>query len=193
MVTNGLFNSADNILDATIIVFCCSSEASCVVCDGDFRPDMLVPFESIDGVTCEDIVFETSVDCFNRQYAEALCCPSAASTCSICKGTQLSADVEVTDSDGATWTCREVAYYAANREATSADCSSYHSYEEYCCPDVFVPSVPSTSSPPVGFPTPPPTYLLLRYVFTLKQADTLRLNICSAFAISHVISHLQRG
>jgi hypothetical protein len=33
------------ILDAYIIV-CYSSEASCEVCDGDFRLDMLIPFES---------------------------------------------------------------------------------------------------------------------------------------------------
>jgi len=117
------------------------------VCDGIFRPDMLVPFENLDGVTCEDIVRESSsVDCLSRQYAQALCCPTAASTCSICKGTQLSADVEVTDKNGVPRTCREVAYKAANHKATSTVCTSLHNFEEYCCPDVYIPSRPKGAS-----------------------------------------------
>ena len=134
------------------------SESSCKVCDGDFRKDMVVPMRDLSGLTCEDVVLdENSVDCGSRQYAEALCCPSAASTCSICKGTKLFADVEVVDSNGATWTCAHVAYDAAEYEATSADCASHHDYEEYCCPDVYI-STPSTTSP---------TYSGSRYVLTV--------------------------
>ena len=117
----------------------CCPDAPCKVCDGDFRQDMLVPFESVDGATCADVVLlETSIDCPSRRYAEALCCPSAASTCSICKGTKLLADVEVTDYSGVTWSCRELAFYAANLEATSQNCTTYrYGFEMYCCPDIF--------------------------------------------------------
>ena len=139
------------------------SESSCTVCDGDFREDIVVPMRDVSGLTCEDVVLdETSVDCGSRQYAEALCCPSVASTCSICKGTKLLADVEVVYESGGTWTCRQVAYDAAQYEATWADCASHHDYEEYCCPDVFVPSKPSTSNPPIGFPTSQPTNFVSR-------------------------------
>ena len=140
------------------------------MCDGDVRPDMLVPFENLDGATCEDIVDvaksleDNSEECSSFQYVEALCCPSAASTCSICKGTKLLADVEVISSTGATFTCGQFAFYAANLEATSVDCTSYHKFEEFCCPDVFIPPPPS-SSPPIGSSTPPPTYSSSRLVF----------------------------
>ena len=144
------------------------SESSCTVCDGDFREDIVVPIPDVLGLTCEGIIVdaettaETSDICASLQYAEALCCPSAASTCSICKGTKLLADVEVVYESGGTWTCRQVAYDAAQYEATSADCASHHDYEEYCCPDVFVPSKPSTSNPPIGFPTSQPTNFVSR-------------------------------
>lgn len=130
------FYSACNIRDAYIIVCCYGSEASRAVCNGDFHQDMLVPLESLDGVTCEDILLETSMDCTSHQYAEALCCPSAAQTCSICKGAKLFADVIVADSTGVTQSCREVAFNDADLETTSTDCTLYHNYELYCCPDV---------------------------------------------------------
>ena len=156
----GLQSSSCSILLFSLS-YACFSGSSCEVCDGDFRPDILVPFENLDGATCEDVVLETSIDCFSRQYAEALCCPSAASTCSICKGTKLLADVEVVDSNGATWTCVETAYNAASFEATSEDCTMWLAYEEYCCPDVFIPTTSSTS-PPIDFSTPQSTYSFSR-------------------------------
>jgi hypothetical protein len=122
----------------SLIVVFLSSGVSCKVCDGDVRENMPIP-DVI--ATCEDIVAlaeiidETSDDCPILQYAEALCCPSAASTCSICKGTKLFADVEVVDSTGVTLTCGEVALDAAEYEALSTDCESYQSLEEYCCPE----------------------------------------------------------
>jgi hypothetical protein len=111
---------------------------------------MLVPFENGDDMTCEDVVrwaeaiAEDSADCSSLKMAEALCCPSAASTCSICKGTKLLADVEIVDYVGATFSCRRVAYSVANFEATSAECTSHLGYEASCCPDVFIP--PASSS-----------------------------------------------
>ncbi len=117
--------------------YCCP-DAPCKVCDGDFRQDMLVPFENVDGATCADAVLGSSLYCSSRQFAEALCCPSAASTCSICKGTKLLADVEVTDYlTGVTWSCRDIAYYAAQKKPSTSDCRVYLSWEAYCCPDVF--------------------------------------------------------
>ena len=151
------------------------SETSCKVCDGDFRKDMVVPIPDVLGLTCEGIIVdaettaETSDICAGLQYAEALCCPSAATTCSICKRTKLFSDVEVVDENGATWTCGQVAYDAAQYEPTSEDCASRHNYEEYCCPDVFIPSAPSSSDPPIGFPTPQPTYFVSRYVIILLR------------------------
>jgi hypothetical protein len=104
---------------------------------------MLVPFENVDDMTCEDVVSwaeaidEDSAVCSSLKMAEALCCPSAASTCSICKGTKLLADVEIVDYVGATFKCSQTAYYAANLDETSAECTSYLGYEASCCPDVF--------------------------------------------------------
>ena len=122
------------------------------MCDGDVRPDMLVPFENLDGATCEDIVDvaksleDNSEECSSFQYVEALCCPSAASTCSICKGAALLVDVAIVDYVGATFKCSQTAYYAANLEATSAECTTYHGYEASCCPDVFTSSEISTAN-----------------------------------------------
>ena len=107
---------------------------------------MLVPFENVDDMTCEDVVRwaeaidEDSADCSSLKLTEALCCPSVASTCSICKGAELLADVEIEHNTGATFSCWRVAYSAANLEATSTSCTSYHGYEESCCPDAFVPN-----------------------------------------------------
>ena len=137
---------------------------------------MVVPIPDVLGLTCEGIIVdaettaETSDICASLQYAEALCCPSAASTCSICKGTKLFADVEVVDENGATWTCGQLAYDAARYEPTSADCASHHDYEEFCCPDVYI-STPSTSSP---------TSSVSRYVFTFLYVSGIVLLFISA-------------
>ena len=122
------------------------------------------------GSTCEDIVDsartidESSDVCVGLQYVEALCCPSAASTCSICKGTKLLADVEVLSSLSAGLTkrnCVQIAFDAAEYEATSVDCVDHQqSYEVYCCQDDE--THPSSSS--IKPPQIPPFF---RYVFTL--------------------------
>ena len=145
------------------------------MCDGDVRQDMVIPALDGVGVTCEDIVRsarlvdETSDGCPPLQYIEALCCPSAASTCSICMATKLLADVEVVGENGATLTCGQVSYDAAEYDATSAECASHHDYEEYCCPDAYI-STASTASP---------TSSASRYVFTfIYQWNIFIVHIC---------------
>ena len=145
---------------------------------------MLVPSEILDGVTCEDVVAaatlleDNSEECAALQSVEALCCPSVASTCSICKGTKLLADVEVgiADSTGTALNCGQVAYAAYIIETSSAACATYHSLEEYCCPDVFTSSEKSmvarefsTMSINATSPSfPPPLFdSALRYVVAL--------------------------
>jgi hypothetical protein len=112
--------------------------ALCNFCDGgSIRGDTLIPDQ--DGITCEralEIVAteeSSSENCAAAQYAEALCCPSKASTCSICKGADLREDVVVPGSDG--MTCVEVAYFVAEYEMTSANCTLYQDLEAFCCPD----------------------------------------------------------
>lgn len=137
------------------------------MCDGDVWEDMVIPFLELVEVTCKDVILEAetvdegSVDCRSLQYSEALCCPSAASTCSICKDAQLFPDIEVEDLSGEVWTCGQLAYYAADIEVASADCITYQTFEEYCCPDAFIPIAPSTG-PPTASLTTPPTYSVSR-------------------------------
>ena len=87
------------------------SGVPCQVCGGSpvREGGIVVPSDNNNsaGFSCEEVVLaaekfdETSVDCANFRYVEALCCPSAASTCSICEGAELLADVEVEDYTGA--------------------------------------------------------------------------------------------
>lgn len=131
-----------------------SSGVSCKVCVGDVRENTPIP--KVMGVTCKDIVTfatinETSDDCPALQYVEALCCPSAASMCSICKGTKLLVDGKVVDSTEATWTCGEVALAAANNGATSIDCEDFQDYQEYCCPENYAANWKSSITNPSPF------------------------------------------
>lgn len=119
--------------------------APCKFCDGGtVRGDTEIPHE--DGTTCKGtleytaMVAATSDSCVAAKYAEALCCPSAASTCSICKGADLREDVIVPGLVGAS--CAEVAYILADYEMTSADCTTYQDLEAFCCPD---PDIHSTT------------------------------------------------
>ena len=113
--------------------------ALCNFCDGgSIRGDTLIPDQ--DGITCEralEIVAteeSSSENCAAAQYAEALCCPSKASTCSICKGADLRDDVVVPGLEG--MTCVEVAYIMAEYEMTSANCTlTQDGLEAFCCPD----------------------------------------------------------
>ena len=140
------------------------SGVPCKVCDGDVRQDIIVPIPDVTGMTCEDIVDsartidESSDICVGLQYVEALCCPSAAYTCSICKGTKLLADVEVVDWTGSTRNCVQIAFDAAEYEATSADCVDHQqSYEVYCCLD-------NETNPSSSSLVPPPIPPFFRYV-----------------------------
>jgi hypothetical protein len=117
-----------------------SSSTTCQVCDGvEIREDMEIPLEELDGVTCaDDVATASNLDAFSElcdayKFSEALCCPSAASTCSICKGTKLYDDVVVPGTDG--MTCVEVAYSAAIHEIASENCTAYENTEAFCCPD----------------------------------------------------------
>ncbi len=111
------------------------------MCDGvEIREDMEIPVEGVDGLTCAEVVataptFDASSgECVDGKFSEALCCPSAASTCSICKGTKLYGDVVIPGTDGMT-TCAEVAFGAARYEMTSANCTVFEDMEAFCCPD----------------------------------------------------------
>jgi hypothetical protein len=117
-----------------------TSTTACKVCDGvEIREDMEIPLEELDGETCaDDVATASTLDAFSEvcdayKFSEALCCPSAASTCSICKGTKLYDDVVVPGTDGTT--CAELAYYAAQYEIASENCTAYEYMEAFCCPD----------------------------------------------------------
>ena len=102
---------------------------------------MDIPVEGLeDGVTsCEDAVVEaatldeTSDMCGLYQFFEALCCPSAASTCSICKGTRLLDDIIVPGTDGGS--CAQLAIFVAKYDITSENCTDIQDWEAFCCPD----------------------------------------------------------
>jgi len=112
--------------------------ATCNFCNGgEVREDMEIPYE--DGTTCEDIIGPAELvgadsdECELFKSAEALCCPSEASTCSICQGTALRGDVVVPGLEG--MTCAEAALAMAEFEMTSANCTTFQDLEAFCCPD----------------------------------------------------------
>ena len=90
-------------------------------------------------MTCADVViYSQTVDassevCDTYTFFEALCCPSAASTCSICKGAKLKADFIVPGTDGLR--CGYVAYEAGLFDIGSENCTNYEVAEAFCCPD----------------------------------------------------------
>ncbi len=120
--------------------------ATCQICDGaeDYREDLLAPSPEFFGfpgleMKCKDVVLmsteidEFSEDCPNFRYFEAFCCPSVASSCSICQGVQLVfSDLEIPDSDGVT--CGLAAFLAAQYNVTSQECTDMHMLESLCCP-----------------------------------------------------------
>jgi hypothetical protein len=113
-------------------------DATCNFCNsGEVREDMEIPYEA--GTTCEDIIGPAELvgadsdECELFKSAEALCCPSEASTCSICQGTALLGDVVVPGLEG--MTCAEVAFGVAVFEMTSANCTSFQDLEAFCCRD----------------------------------------------------------
>ena len=119
-----------------------SPTALCNFCDGGtVRQDTEIPYFGgyFDGQTCGDILTSTesegatSESCGDAIFAEALCCPSKASTCSICKGVDLRDDVIIPGSGGLT--CVQLAYLATLEEMTSANCTNFQDLEAYCCPD----------------------------------------------------------
>ncbi len=114
----------------------------CNFCDGGtVRQDTEIPYFDgyFGGQTCGDILTSTesegatSEKCGDAIFTEALCCPSKASTCSICKGVDLRDDVIIPGSGGLT--CVELAYSATFVEMTSANCTMLQDLEAYCCPD----------------------------------------------------------
>jgi hypothetical protein len=130
----------DSIISTPAISDNSPSGATCNICDGvDIREDVEIPLDELDGVTCADVViYSQTVDassevCDTYTFFEALCCPSAASTCSICKGAKLKADFIVPGTDGLS--CGYVAYEAAAYEIGSENCTVYEGAEAFCCPD----------------------------------------------------------
>ena len=126
--------------DPSPVVSSSTTTTTCKVCDGvEICKDMEIPLEELDGVTCADdvatalLLDASSEECAAYKFSEALCCPSAASTCSICKGTKLFGDVVVPGTDGLT--CVEVAFFAANNEIASENCTLFENTEAFCCPD----------------------------------------------------------
>jgi hypothetical protein len=156
------------------------TSTACQVCDGaKYREDMAIPVPELAGATCESVILvaQNNVDatsgCLDLKYAEALCCPSVASTCSICQGAQLYDYLELPDY---ALTCGEFAFQVAEFDVASQDCTDFQRVEQICCPDAYDPpeTVPPTSppsvssSPPTFYPTRCVFFLLLRFSASMK-------------------------